>query len=225
VQLEVVPGGADALAQRAAVWMADHIWAAIDERGVAHVAVSGGSSPVHMFRVLSGLPVPWGRVHVWQVDERVAPDRDPDRNLNDLRAALLDHVPVTAHLFDVNAADLADAAARYAAELRAACGGVFDVVHLGLGDDGHTASWPPSDRVVDVTDTDAAVSSEYKGRVRLTLTVPAVNRARHVMVLVAGADKANAVRALLEGDPGIPASHVRRAGTTVLADADAAGSP
>jgi 6-phosphogluconolactonase len=111
----------------------------------------------------------------------------------------------------------------YARDLQQSCGGVLDVVHLGLGDDGHTASWPPGDPVVDVTDTDVARSLEYKGRVRLTLTVPAVNRAREIMFLVAGDDKARAVAALVDGAGTVPASHVRRDGTVVLLDEGAAG--
>jgi 6-phosphogluconolactonase len=217
VRIEVVDGPPSLLADRAAVWLADRIWSAVADRGVAHVAVSGGTTPKAMFEVLSGLPVPWRSVHVWQVDERVAPDGDPARNLNDLRAGLLDKVPVTAHLFAVTDPDLDAAAARYAADLDDACGGVLDVVHLGLGGDGHTASWPPGDPVAEVTDRDAAVSGAYEGHRRLTLTVPAVNRAREIMFLVAGAAKVAAVAELVTGTGSIPALHVRR-DATLLAD-------
>ncbi len=213
-----------ALAERAAIWMAERIWSAIDDRGVAHVALSGGRTPAAMFAALAALPVPWSHVHVWQVDERVAPDGDPARNLNDLRSGLLSKVPARPHVFDVTNPDLAAAAAAYAAELDAACGGTLDVVHLGLGDDGHTASWPPGDPVADVVGTDAAVSGVYQDHVRLTLTVPAVNRAREVMFLVAGAAKADAVAKLTSGDPSIPAAHVRRDATVVLADTAAAAT-
>jgi 6-phosphogluconolactonase len=206
-----------ALADRAAVWLADRIWTAVADRGVAHVAVSGGTTPKAMFEVLAGLPVPWPSIHVWQVDERVAPDGDPARNVNDLRAGLLEKVPVTAHLFAVSDPDLDNAAARYAADLDGACGGVLDVVHLGLGGDGHTASWPPGDPVAEVTDRDAAVSGVYEGHRRLTLTVPAVNRAREIMFLVAGSSKVRAVAELVEGTGSIPALQVRR-DATLLAD-------
>jgi 6-phosphogluconolactonase len=205
------------------MWIADRLWAAIDERGRAHLAVSGGTTPAAMLAALSGLALPWEQVHVWQVDERVAPDGDPARNLNDLQSGLLSKVPAIPHVFHVTAEDLGAAAGAYAADLDESCGGVLDVVHLGLGDDGHTASWPPGDPVVNVVDTDAAVSGEYMGHVRLTLTVPVVNRARDVMFLVSGEAKAGAVAKLAAGDSAIPASHVRRAGTVVLADAAAAG--
>jgi 6-phosphogluconolactonase len=223
MRIEIIKGGAGLLADRAAVWVAEQIWAAVADRGAAHVAVSGGNTPTAMFGTLATLPVPWGAVHIWQVDERVAPDGDPDRNLVDLQAALLSKVPATPHLFDVTNPDLDAAMSAYARDLQQSCGGVLDVVHLGLGDDGHTASWPPGDPVVDVTDTDVARSLEYKGRVRLTLTVPAVNRAREIMFLVAGDDKARAVAALVDGAGTVPASHVRRDGTVVLLDEAAAG--
>jgi 6-phosphogluconolactonase len=209
----------DALAGRAAVWLADEIWTAVAERGVAHLAVSGGRTPAAMFAVLASLPVPWERVHVWQVDERVAPDGHPDRNANDLHTALIDRVPLAGvHLLDVTASSLDLAASRYAADLAAECNGVLDVVHLGLGDDGHTASWPPGDPVADVRGPLVAVSGEYQGRRRLTLTVTAVQQARRRLVLVAGASKTDAVRRFADHDPSIPAHLVPRAATLLLID-------
>ncbi len=161
---------------------------------------------------------------MFEVDERVAPDGDPDRNLNDLRANLLDRVPVVAHLMDVTAADLPDACRRYAAELSDVTGdGVLDLVHLGLGDDGHTASWPPGDPVINVRDADVALTQPYRGRVRMTLTVPAVNRARSVMFLAAGEGKTEMVKRLVARDMSIPASHVR-ADASLLVDESAAST-
>ena len=130
-----------------------------------------------------------------------------------------------AHLFDAAADDAWARGNRLRrATSNALCGGVLDVVHLGLGDDGHTASWPPGDPVVDITDRDVAVAGPFNGHLRLTLTVPAVNRARHLVVLVEGAAKAPVVRKLLDGDTSIPASHLRRSGITVLADEAAASA-
>ncbi len=221
MRLEVVEGGPGRLAERAAVWLADRLWAAVAERGVAHLAVSGGNTPNTTFVSLAIMPVPWSRVHLWQVDERAAPNGDPDRNATALREHLLARVPIPleqVHLFDAAADDLTDAAERYALELHVACNGVLDVVHLGLGDDGHTASWPPGDPVVNIDDRDVAVVAPFNGRARLTLTVPAVNRAHHLLVLVEGQAKASVVRRLIDGDTSIPASHLRRTGTTILAD-------
>ena len=205
----------DFAATRAALWIADRLWEAISDRGRAHVAVSGGTTPAAMLAALGALPLPWPEIHVWQVDERVAPDGDPARNasqLTPLRAAHLHPLPVTA-------ADLLAASAEYTAELTRLCAGVLDVVHLGLGDDGHTASWPPGRPPA--TDVDVAVTPEFRGHVRLTLTPPAVNRARAVMLLVAGSTKAAVLERFLAGDPTLPASLVRREHLTVIADDDA----
>jgi 6-phosphogluconolactonase/glucosamine-6-phosphate isomerase/deaminase len=131
--------------------------------------------------------------------------------------------PEQIHLYAVEDEDLEAAAARYAADLHASCGGVLDIVHLGLGDDGHTASWPPGDPVVDEANRDVAVAGPFHGLPRMTLTVPAVNRARSLMVLVEGEAKATVVRRLLDGDTNIPASHLRHNGTTILADEAAGG--
>ena len=216
--------GHDELAERAAEWIAARVKPAVAARGRFTLAVSGGSTPAAMFAALSQLALPWAEVHVFQVDERVAPDGDPDRNLGDLSANLLDRVPVHAHVMDVTAPDLDGAARRYAAELRAVTdGGVLDVVHLGLGDDGHTASWPPGDPVIDVEDADVAITQPYRGRVRITLTVPTVNRARDVMFLAAGAGKAEMVQKLVARDPGIPASRVRPDATLLVDERAAAG--
>ncbi len=220
--VEIFP--ADELADRAAAWIADRVPPALDARGRFTLAVSGGSTPAAMFASLSRLDLPWSSIHVFEVDERVAPDGDPDRNLGDLRANLLDLVPVVAHLMDVTAPDLEEAARRYAAELNEVTGdGILDVVHLGLGDDGHTASWPPGDPVIDATDVDVAITQPYRGRVRMTLTVPAVNRARSVMFLAAGPGKSEMVERLIARDEGIPASRVRP-DATLLIDEPAASA-
>ncbi len=220
--MDVETYSAKELPGAAAGWIAARAEPAIAERGRFTIAVSGGSTPAAMFAELARLDLPWLQVHVFQVDERVAPDGDPDRNLNDLRANLLDLVPVVAHLMDVTAADLPGACRRYADELSDVTGdGVLDVVHLGLGDDGHTASWPPGDPVINVRDADVALTQPYRGRVRMTLTVPAVNRSRSVMFLAAGEGKAEMVKRLVARDMSIPASHVR-ADASLLVDESAA---
>jgi 6-phosphogluconolactonase len=211
---------ADVLPARAAVWIADRVWSAVAQRGVAHLAVSGGRTPVATLRTLDGLPLPWDRLHIWQVDERVAPDGHEDRNATDLVAALPNRA---LHLMPVTATDLEAAAAEYGAELADACRGVLDVAHLGLGADGHTASWPPGDPVIGVTDRDVTIVGPFNGRLRMTLTVSAVNRARLCMVLVAGADKADAVSKMLARDSSVPAGHLP-ADAVVLADPAALAS-
>jgi 6-phosphogluconolactonase len=220
VVLHAVPPGE--VHTHAAGWLGEQIRRAVEARGEAHVAVSGGTTPAAMFRLLAGLELPWARV---QVDERVAPDGDPDRNAKDLLRWLVRPAGIpdaNVHLMDVEATDLHDAAARYASALQRACGGVLDVVHLGLGGDGHTASWAPGDLAVLATADDVSVVGVFRGFVRLTLTPACVNRARHRVVLVTGASKSDAVADLLSGGRTIPAAALTRHDTVVFADTDAA---
>jgi len=204
-----------AAATVAAAWVARQLRNAVARRGAATVAFSGGSTPALMLDALAELDVPWQRTTVFQVDERVAPDGDPDRN-----AGLLDVLrpqgPVI-RLMPVTSADLAAARRRYAALVPER----LDVVHLGLGDDGHTASWPPGDPVIDDR-RPVAVSGVFNGRVRMTLSVPTVNSARHRMVLATGGAKAAVVERWLLHDRALPIERVSRTDTLVVLDAAAA---
>ena len=219
LEIEVLPDAA-AVARRGAEVVAEHAATAIADRGRFTVAVSGGRTPWAMFADLAGR-MPWEKVTIFQVDERVAPDGDPDRNLTQLVRSLPPGGAADVRAMPVGADDLERAAADYAAALPQA----FDLVHLGLGPDGHTASLVPGDPVLDVTDRDVAVTGEYQGRQRMTLTYPVLDRARHILWLVTGEDKVDALRRLRAGDPSIPAGRVRSENTLVIADAAAAGSP
>jgi len=212
MDVERVP--ASLLAERAAAWMADEMRAAVAERGVGHVAVSGGSTPAAMFKALAALDLPWEQVHVWQVDERGAPEGDADRNAEQLHV-----LPGVLHLMPVTDPDLASAARAYEEQLQEAGASTLDIVHLGLGDDGHTASWPPG-RVPEGPG-DVAVVPGFRGHDRLTLTPAPIGRARARMFLVAGDGKAPVLARLLAGDDSLPASLVPPEGTTVLTDIDA----
>ena len=166
---------ADAVAQRAAVMIAEAARADVAARGRFAMAVSGGRTPWQMLRALAGQDLPWNAVHIVQVDERVAPAGDPDRNLTHLHASLLEHAPLRPeqiHALPVESADLEAAAADYANLLRELAGTppVLDLVHLGLGPDGHTASLVSGDPVLGVTDRDVALTGAYQGRRRMTLT-------------------------------------------------------
>ena len=216
MRVEVVAGGPARLAERSSTWLADRLWAAVAERGAAHLAVSGGNTPSGMFVALATLPIPWEHIHLWQVDERVAPDGDEARNATSLSQHLVSRVPIApdrVHLMDVAAPDLDAAADAYAEAMRDSCGAVLDIVHLGLGDDGHTASWPPGDAIVDVEDRDVALAGLFNGYRRMTLTVPAVNRARHIMFLVGwrgeGARRASTARRRYH-DPRLARAQARR---------------
>jgi 6-phosphogluconolactonase len=191
------------------------------------MAVSGGSTPWLMLRALADEQIPWENLLVVQVDERVAPAGDPERNLTHLRESLLEHAPLPlrhVHAMPVEALDLNSAALQYAAILRDVAGSppVIDLVHLGLGVDGHTASLVPGDPVLEVTDADVAVTRPYQGRRRMTLTFPIINRSRRVLWLVTGRAKAEALARLCDSDPSIPASGVRQDAALVLADRAAA---
>ena len=224
---EVLPSVA-AVAARAAREIAGRARVAIADHGRFALALSGGSTPWLMLRELAQMDVPWGQVHLFQVDERVAPDGSTDRNLTHLRESLLSQVPIPAaqvHALPVNDADLDAACAQYAAALAAVAGAppVLDLVHLGLGVDGHTASLVPGDRVLDVAGVDVAPTGAYMGHRRLTLTYPVLDRARGVLWVVTGADKAAMLARLVQGDASIPAGRVRADRALVLADAAAVG--
>lgn len=217
---------ADAVARKAAALIAAESRDAVRARGRFVAAISGGRTPWHMLRVLATEDVPWEHVHLVQVDERVAPAGHADRNLTHLRESLA-QAPLDAgriHAMPVEATDLAAAASRYAAGLEGFAGAppVFDLVHLGLGADGHTASLVPEDPVLDVTDADVALTGAYQGRPRMTLTYPILNRARRVLWVVTGSDKAGPLAKLLRGDVSIPAGRVRQDQALVLADRAAA---
>jgi len=226
VQFDVLPD-AESAAQQAARIIADHARQAIAERGLFTLAVSGGRSPWIMLRHLTQLDVSWPDVHIFQVDERVAPAGDPDRNLTHLQESLLRHVPLpleNCHAMPVEAGDLTEAAAHYAAQIESLCGqpARIDLVHLGLGADGHTASLVPGDAALEISDRDVALAGPYQSRERMTLTYPILNRSRSLLWLVTGHDKTIPLKQLLAADPTIPAGRVALSTSLILADAAAA---
>ncbi|MGB6676945.1 MAG: 6-phosphogluconolactonase [Terriglobales bacterium] len=224
MKVEVFPD-ADAVARQAAALIATEARAAVAARGRFIVAVSGGHTPWAMLRALSGEDVPWPNVYVTQVDERVAPAGDPDRNLTHIRESLRAPLPPEQILaMPVEAPDLQAAVARYAASLQEIAGSppVLDLVHLGLGPDGHTASLVPVDRVLEVTDADVALTGIYQGRRRMTLTYPMINRARRILWLVTGSEKVEMLGRLRKGDASIPAGRIRQDRAIVFADQAAA---
>jgi 6-phosphogluconolactonase len=227
MKVEVFPD-ADTVARTAAQFIAAAARDAVAARGRFTLAVSGGHTPWEMLRRLAAEDVPWKGVHLFQVDERVAPAGDKDRNLTHLKESLLGTVkllPGQVHAMPVEDKDLAAAAARYAKELESIAGSppVLDLVHLGLGPDGHTASLVPGDKCLEVTSLDVTQSGPYQGHMRLTLTYPVLDRARTILWLITGADKVPMFARLKAGDRTIPAGRVRSDRAVVLADAAAAG--
>jgi 6-phosphogluconolactonase len=224
--LEVLPDSKSA-AERAAAIIAEDARAAVASRGKFSMAVSGGHTPWIMLRALANEDVPWPAVEVFQVDERVAPDGDPDRNLTHLHESLLEHVPISRtqiHAMPVELPDLDAAARQYAQTLRDVTGSpaVLDLAHLGLGPDGHTASLVPGDPVLKVTDADVSVTGGYMGRRRMTLTYPMLNRSRKILWLVTGPEKVAMLPRLQAGDSTIPAGGISRERAVILADRAAA---
>lgn len=220
MRIDVAPD-IDTLHERVAEHLAHHIREATGARGLACVGLSGGPLPPPMFRRLAAIDLDWSAVHIFQIDERVAPDGDPDRNAVAIQRELLDRTGARGHLMPVTDEDLGAAAARYAEQLRELCGGVLDVVQLGLGDDGHTASLVPGDPVLDLSDADIAVTGAYRGRRRMTFTYPSINRARSIAWLVAGAAKQTVVKTMLEGGD-VPGARIAKEQAVLFATADAA---
>ena len=231
MDIEVLTDAA-AAAHRAAGLVAAEARDAVRDRGRFVLAISGGTTPWVMLHALSLLDdVPWTRMHVVQVDERIAPGGHADRNLTHLSASLLAPLDaarggtVQVHPMPVEADDLDEAAVGYARTLAGIAGSppVLDLVHLGLGADGHTASLVPGDPVLEVEDADVALTGMYQGRRRMTLTFPIINRARRVLWLVTGQDKAAMLARLRRGDRTIPAGRIRQDHAIAVADLAAAG--
>lgn len=218
---------ADAVAIAAAKIIAAEARAAVAARGKFIIAVSGGRTPWQMLRALAGEEVPWKNVHVVQVDERIAPAGDADRNLTHLRESLLSHAPLPPeqiYAMPVESSDLDAATKNYANTLEKICGAppVLDLAHLGLGADGHTASLIPGDPVLEVADRDVALTGIYQKRRRMTLTYPLLNRARRILWVVTGAEKVEMLVRLRAVDISIPAGKIRQENALALADAAAA---
>ena len=217
-ELEVVES-AEAAARRAAELIADVAADRIEAAGRFSLAASGGKEPWEMYRILGEIELDWQRIDVFQVDERVAPDGDPDRNLTHLLESLPEAARERVRPMPVGDEDLDAAAARYAELLPDR----LDLVHLGIGPDGHTASLVPGDPDLEVTDRRVAVSGEYQGHRRLTLTFPELERAGQLLWLITGEAKREPLGWLLANEGSIPAGRVESDHSVVIADAAAAG--
>src|SRR3954451_8888035 len=221
IELEIA-GDEKAASRRAAELIAEAGAEAAAERDRFALAMSGGRSPWAMLAILGELDeMPWDRTELFQVDERVAAPGDEARNLTHMVLGLsMDH-QATLRPMPVPQRDLDSAARDYEASLPDR----FDLIHLGLGPDGHTASLVPGDPVLDVTDRRVAITeTAYQGHRRMTLTYPALGSARQIVWLVTGPDKVDALAKLLAGDGSIPAGRVENSKMTVVADEAAAGT-
>ena len=228
----------EAMATQAVEVIAEAASKAIAERGRFTLAISGGSTPKRMLSLLSCCHrIDWSRVHLFQVDERIAPAGHVDRNETMQKSALFTdkfqerHTLAGRWWMPVDRLDANDCAAvqqacrDYEATIQEQAGpsGILDLVQLGLGDDGHTASLVPGDAVCDAT-TDIAATALYKGRRRLTFTYPLIERARQLLWTVAGANKQDALSRWMAKDPSIPGGRVSQENALMLVDQDARGA-
>lgn len=203
----------------AAAWIAERLRAVVASQGRATMAVSGGSTAPAVWAALLRHEVPWSEVEVWQVDERAVPDGHPERNAEQLSVlpAIVHPMPVAGSDGSVEP-DLDSAARRYAAGLPDS----FDLVHLGLGGDGHTASWPPGDEGPIVSRRRVEIVRGFHGTDRMTVTAGVVNDARVRVMVTSGADRAPHMASWTWDDHRVPVAHVRRSGTIAFVDHDAA---
>lgn len=206
-------------AAEAASFLAGHLRSLAAAKPRISLALSGGDTPLPMLQMLAESDVPWRQLDVFQVDERIVPPDHEARNLRQLRQSLA-ALPVQLHAMPVDEPDIDRAARDYEVSLPEA----LDVVHLGLGDDGHTASLVPGDTAADAADRSVAVTQIYKGHRRMTLTFPAINRSGVIVWLVRGVAKKKALAAFLAGDRSIPAGRIDRRKSVVFADQEALGA-
>jgi 6-phosphogluconolactonase len=215
------------VAKRAAEFLEEKIRETINTKGSFSMAISGGRTPWEMLKFLSKAHLRWNKINIFQVDEREAPDGHPDRNLSQLFKAIQDSgVETKVNIFPmpVTAENLEEACEDYSKIIYEVTGdGILDLIHLGMGSDGHTASLIPGDQVCEIEDRDVAMTlAPYQGRMRMTLTYPIINRAKEILWVVTGEEKAEMVEKLLISDPSIPAGNVNSSNAVLLLDKVAA---
>jgi 6-phosphogluconolactonase len=222
MKTEIFPS-ADQVAEGAAAYIEQLIRETLAHKKYFSMAISGGRTPWEMLKILSKASLPWTRVNLFQVDERVAPDGHADRNLTQL-FQVIEGSPLVNHLrifpMPVMAEDLGAASQDYAKLIHEITDGEgLDLIHLGMGSDGHTASLVPGDGVLDVNDREVACTEQlYQGRIRMTLTYPLLNSSKRILWIVTGAEKQEMVQRLLKQDASIPAGSVNQANALLMVD-------
>jgi 6-phosphogluconolactonase len=226
MKLDVFPTP-EAVAQKATTIIVKLAQERICSTGRFLFAMSGGTTPWKVLRQLADTTLMWEAIELFQVDERIAPAGDPQRNLTKINETLLNSIsprPVQVHAIPVEFASPKFVAEAYTQSLRERCGTppILDLIHLGLGEDGHTASLLPDDparkSLAPVT-----VSKQYQGLHRITMTYPTINAARQRLWIITGAHKRPMLERLYHGDSSIPAGLVERENSIILADKEAAG--
>ena len=227
-----------AVARDAADRFVESARSAIDANGVFRVALSGGTTPNAVFPLLRSQPwvsrVDWGRVEFFWGDERTVPPDDPESNFGTAYRMFISQLPGvrpgSIHRMQAENPDLEAASLAYEAELRLAFGvkgdalPEFDLIWLGLGPDGHTASLFPGSHALHITDRWVMPNwAPAREMWRMTLTLPVLDAAHEVVFLATGSNKANAIRHIRRGRSPLPAARVRARRVTWLIDAAAAG--
>ncbi len=209
----------------AALYLIRYVAETIARNGRCRLAVSGGTTPWPMLAAFFREELPWTRIDLFQTDERMAPEGSPERNASHLIPLLPPGIRFHPMPCGSTSATLKEAT-DYEKELEAFCGTppVLDLIHLGLGEDGHTASLVPGDPVLDLVDQSVGPTRPYRGQSRLTLTVPAIQAAPTRLWLACGPDKHEALTRCLTRDPAIPASRVYQPSDPFWCDRPAAGS-
>lgn len=218
---------ANEVAKEAAAYIADRIRENLTKKGFFTMAISGGRTPWEMIKELAQEDLPWEKVFLFQVDERIAPDGHQDRNLTQLFNTIQGTKMMTRlNIFpmQVIAEDLDHACQEYADHIKKITeSGKLDLIHLGIGTDGHTASLIPGDDVLEVQDKNVALtSSPYQGRNRMTLTYPLINQAEKILWIITGEEKAEMLERLLQQDPKIPAGKISQSQAIILTEESAA---
>lgn len=228
MKTEIFPS-ADQVAKEAAAYIEQLIRETLAHKKSFSMAISGGRTPWEMLKILSKADLPWQRVNLFQVDERVAPDGHADRNLTQLFQSI-EGSPLVTQLrifpMPVLADNLDEGCRNYIQVLDEVTEGKgLDLIHLGLGSDGHTASLVPRDGVLEVNDREVACTEQlYQGRIRMTLTYPLLNSAKRILWIVTGTEKQVMVQRLLQQDVSIPAGAVNQANALLMLDQAAFGN-
>lgn len=222
METEIFPQAGN-VAKAAADYLAQQIMATLATKAIFSMAISGGRTPWEMLRHLAQAQLPWERVHLFQVDERIAPKGHADRNLTQLHEVIAGTaMAARMHTYPmpVNEVNLDEAAQDYANILLKVTGdGRLDLIHLGLGTDGHTASLIPGDPVCNEALVDIACTTHpYQGRLRMTMTYPLLNRAKQVLWIVTGSEKGKMLRQMLQQDRSIPAGGIQQENALLLVD-------
>lgn len=211
--------------QEAALYLVRYVAETVSRNGRCHLAVSGGTTPWPMFAAFFREELPWSRIDLFQTDERMVPDDSPERNASHLIPLLPSGIRFHPMPYDPDSL-IRKQVSVYARELEACCGSppVLDLIHLGLGQDGHTASLVPGDPVLDIRDQSVALTRPYHGQRRMTLTVRTLQAARTRLWLACGTGKQQALARCLKRDSAIPASRVYQPSDPFWCDPPAAGS-